>query len=83
MPTGELGQSGIKSGSGQLLKFRQGTKKGVIVWGGRITVTFLSHMLQVVMTPSSMRLAEPRLSLVGTHHGPGMHSDTSSGPAGE
>jgi hypothetical protein len=39
-------------------------------------VTFLGHTLQVVMTPSSMRLAEPRLSLVGTYHRPGMRWDT-------
>jgi hypothetical protein len=41
-----------------------------------VTVTFLCHMLQVVMTPSSMSLAKPRLSLVGTHHKPGMCWDT-------
>jgi hypothetical protein len=34
-------------------------------------VNLLGHMLRIVMTPSSVRLAELRLSLVGTHLGPG------------
>jgi hypothetical protein len=47
--------------------------------GGGVTATLPGRTLRVLMTSSSMRLAELLLSLLGTHRGPGMRCYTDLG----